>query len=713
MSLSIDSFSYPMEVTRSLAVCVWEEYQKEITMYFVFMLGFLGCRLLASKRLPVRKAAALHAKLAEDDEGCSPPAAQCGHHDGAPKAAGRQRFRPAPLVVPPPGASLSPRTKREPPHECPPGPPADGERPPPPACAPPAPPVGVVDAPQTAAHYSALIRAAGRAGDAPEALRLLGDLERQLPGSADTNAWNCALEACVAGGSHEAARQLLVRIVRGGRADVVSYNTYLKVALTKDDGGKEVGMLLEEMRRSGHGPNTATYNSMIKDAITRMEMPRAWQITHDMEQADIKPDAITCSVLLRGAKHSDSPEDMDHLFEFVQGADLPPDQALLGSLLDVGSKIRDPDRLAGLLDVLRPSSLVQSVRCQGALIRAYGQALSIKGAWAVWRDFSATCAGGPEGLAAGCSVSAAMVESCLACGDLEGAADVFREVQTYLPEFPPGPAAFGLFVRTCLRKQQPQLAIDLYEELKEELECDLAAYAALVEALVRRRRMEEAAGLLRDMARKGVSPDAGIFCLLIRGHCSRGHLEEALQLLGQARRFGLRPDLALHEAVLEACARKQMRALTEQVWHDMRRTGVSPSSAGLLTMVRLYGSCGDLDAAFAVVDEFSENHGGEPRELGPRVFECLLAACITGGDLGRALSVRDRMVAAGHPEDPRTHQALAHLCERRGAPGMTQARISTGDAPEPEPLPAAVYVDLSSLKYKRPAAARRAAEEQD
>jgi len=260
-----------------------------------------------------------------------------------------------------------------------------------------------------------------------------------------------------------------------------------------------------------------------------------------------------------------------------------------------------------------------------------------------------------------------------------------------------------------LRKQQPQLAIDLYEELKEELECDLSAYAALIEALVRKRRMDEATGLLRDMARKGVSPDAGIFCLLIRGHCSRGHLEEALQLLGQARRSGLRPDLALHEAVLEACARKQMRALTEQVWHDMRRTGVSPSAAGLLTMVRLYSSCGDLDAAFAVVDEFAESHGGEPREPGPRVLECLLAASITGGDLGRSLAVRDRMAAAGHPEDPRTHQALAHLCQRLGAPGMTQARIATEDAPEPGPLPAAVYVDLSALKHKRPAAARPSA----
>lgn len=701
MSLSIDSLAYPVEVARSLALGVWEEYQKEIAMYFVFMLGFLGCRLLASKRLPVRTAAA--AKLAEDDDGsCSPPAAQCGPHAGAPAAAGRQRPRPAPLVAPPPGANLSPRTEREPPHGYPPGPPADGERPPPPPCAPPAPPAGVAGGPQTAAHLSFLIRAAGRAGDAPEALRLLGDLERQLPGSADTNAWNCALEACVAGGSHEAARQLLVRIVRCGRADVVSYNTYLKVALTKGDGGKEVGMLLEEMRRSGRGPNAATYNSMIKDAVTRTDMPRAWQLTHDMEQADIRPDAITCTVLLRGAKHSESPEDLDHLFEFVQGANLPPDQALLTSLLDVGCKIRDPDRLAVLLDVLRPSSLVQSFRCQGALIRAYGQALAIKGAWAVWRDFTATCAGGPEGLAAGCLVSAAMVEACLTCGDLEGAADVFREVQTYLPEFPPGPAALGLFVRACSRKQQPQLAIDLYEELKEELECDLAAYAALIDALVRKRKMEEATGLLRDMACKGVSPDAGVFCLLIRGHCSRGHLEEALRLLGQARRSGLRPDLALHEAVLEACARKQMRALTEQVWHDMRRTGVGHSSAGLLTMVRLYGSCGDLDAAFAEVDEFAEGHGGEP---GPRVLECLLAACITGSDLGRALGVRDRMVAAGHPEDSRTQQALAHLCQRRGAPGMTQARIASEGAPEPEPLPAAVFVDLSTLRYKRPAAA--------
>ncbi|CAK0908879.1 unnamed protein product, partial [Prorocentrum cordatum] len=131
MSLSIDSFANPMEMAQSFAMGMWEEYQKEITMYFVFMLGFLGCRLLSSKRIPMRKEAAAHGKLAQDDGSSSPLAAQCGQHADAPKAAGRRRLRPAPLAVPPPGADLSPRTQRQPPRECPPEPPGAGERPPP------------------------------------------------------------------------------------------------------------------------------------------------------------------------------------------------------------------------------------------------------------------------------------------------------------------------------------------------------------------------------------------------------------------------------------------------------------------------------------------------------------------------------------------------------------------------------------------------------
>lgn len=700
MSL-MDSVVYTLDMCQSLALGLLQEYRSECLMYLVFMFGFLGCRLLATRRLPTVKS-----KLPEDPaEPAQPVEGVSCEADRSQAAAKPQRpwHKLAPLMVPPRG--LSPRQERQLPADLPPSPPdREGEaRPPPPEAAPPPPPAGLPSCqggPQTAAHYSALIQAAGRVGNAHEALRLLGELERQLPGATDTNAWNCALEACVVGGSHAAAQQLLVRMVRSGRADTVSYNTYLKAVLTKGD-QKEAEMLLEEMRRSGNAPSTATFNSMIKDAVARMDMQRAWQTIDDMDKADVRPDTITCSVLLRGVKHSACPEDVDRLFEFVQRAELPPDPVLLGALVEAGSRSRDPDRLARLLDLLRPSSLARSVGGQGALIKAYGQARYIEGAWAVWREFSATCASCPEELAHGRAVSTAMVEACLACDDLEAAAAVFREVQDYMPEFPPAPYALGSFVRACLRHQNPQLAVNTYEEVKDELECDQSSYTALADAFVRQRRMDQATGLLRDMARKGVCPDAGVFCLLVRGHCSRGGLEEALQTLAQARRRGVSLDAPLYQTVLEACARKQMRTLSEQVLQDMQRAGIRPSTNALLTMARLYGNIGDVDAAFAVVDEFVERYELEPHELGAKLYECLLSVSVASDDLTRALDVRDRMAAMGHIEDARVHQALVNLCERRGDTASAErlkAAAGMAGGSEPAPVPASVFVDLSSLK---------------
>eukprot|EP00434_Breviolum_minutum_P033511 symbB.v1.2.029654.t1/scaffold3275.1/size59885/6 len=96
-----------------------------------------------------------------------------------------------------------------------------------------------------AMNVMSMIRAAGRSGDVQKALDLLRQLElgeRQL----DTTSYNCALEACVAGGDRRRAEALLQQMVDVGRVDVVSYNTYIKLLHSWPE---EVHKTLQELCR--------------------------------------------------------------------------------------------------------------------------------------------------------------------------------------------------------------------------------------------------------------------------------------------------------------------------------------------------------------------------------------------------------------------------------------------------------------------------------
>merc|ERR1719491_2934299 len=106
------------------------------------------------------------------------------------------------------------------------------------------------------------------------------------------------------------------------------------------------------------------------------------------------------------------------------------------------------------------------------------------------------------------------------------------------------------------------------------------------------------------MTLKNVSPDLITYSTLIKGHCSRGDLEQGLQLLGLMQRRGIAPDAVLFNSILDGCAHKQMRTLTEQVLRDMEVANVAPSNFTISILVKLYGRCGDLEAALDVVDKY-------------------------------------------------------------------------------------------------------------
>merc|ERR1719230_1401146 len=158
--------------------------------------------------------------------------------------------------------------------------------------------------------------------------------------------------------------------------------------------------------------------------------------------------------------------------------------------------------------------------------------------------------------------------------------------------------------------------------------------------------MARAGDLFRDMSLRNVTPDLISYSTLIKGHCSRGDLEQGLQLLGLMQRRGILPDAIVFNSILDGCAHKQMRALTEQGLSDMENAGIAPSNFTLSILVKLYGRCSDLDTAFHVVETYPKKYNFK---LNAQVYTCLMSACIANGTLAKALSVYKDMVEAGCP----------------------------------------------------------------
>jgi len=505
-------------------------------------------------------------------------------------------------------------------------------------------------------NYMSLIRAAGREKDLPKALELLEELEA-APLAIDATAYNCVLEVCVASGNRAAATKLLKRMEARGHVDVVSYNTYMKVLFA--DGAGEISSVLQSMRSRGLRPNAVTYNSLIKNAVMRQDLQGAWTLISQMEEEGTNPDAFTCSILMKGLKHTSNSEVVDKVVDLIHRCNVTPDEVLVNCLLEAYVRLRNIPRLVQILERFKSTGVVPSLHACALLIKAYGHSQRLDRAWALWNELINERKVTPNE-----EVFASMVDACLASGDLENAVVVFREMKHVLSDFSRGPAVFASLIKACVSRKQTKLAVEIYEEMHEvSFTCNKVTYNTLIDTLVRQGDMDKAAAVFRDMSLKNVTPDLISYATLIKGHCARGCLDQGLQLFGLMQRRGISPDAIVFNSILDGCAHKQMRTLTEQVLKDMETAGIAPSNFTLSILVKLYGRCSDLDTAFHVVETYPTKY---KFKLNAQVYTCLMSACIANGTLARALTVYNSMIEAGCPTDSKMYQTLLNGCLRNG-----------------------------------------------
>jgi len=529
-------------------------------------------------------------------------------------------------------------------------------------------------------NYMSLIRAAGRERNLAKALSLLEDLERS-PIPIDTTAYNCVLDVCVACNDQQAAKDLFKRMRDGGHVDVISYNTYLKTLLSKRGGqASDIALTLQEMRGQGLKPNQVTYNSLINAAISRGDLRVSWQYVEDMEDQGIQVDAFTCSILMKGVKHSSKKEDVDKVLALIERAKVSPDEVLVNSLLDACVRLRNGPLLTQVLTQFRATGVVPSLHAYATLIKAYGHARQLDQVWALWQELTVE-----RGITPNEEVFGSMADACASNGDFSGAVRVLRDFKQSIAHDSGGHNIFCGLIRACLQRKELDHAMELYEEMsKNDITCSLTSFNMLIDALARAGDMTSVARLFRDMCQKNVAPDLVTYSTVIKGYCVKGDLEPAMQLFTLMRRRGIKPDAILFNSILDGCAKRQMRSLTETVLNDMETAGIAPSNVTLSILIKLYGRCRDLDEAFRIIEEYPVKYDFT---VNPHVQTCLMSACIANNNLDKAKEIYNLMRVDGVVIDAKTYETLVNGCLKlgdiKGAVEIIDEVLASGIRPIP------------------------------
>merc|ERR1719262_1134740 len=180
------------------------------------------------------------------------------------------------------------------------------------------------------------------------------------------------------------------------------------------------------MAKAGFPPNQVTYNELINALVLGdRPKPQVWEVVDEMEAAGLKPNRITCSILLKGLKTKAGQQDILRTMQLASMMDEPMDEVLLSSVVEACVRIGKPDLLISKLKHLQEANCisVSGAHTYGSLIKAHGHAKDVDGAWRCWKEMRSRHIK-PTSITMGC-----MVEAIVNNGDTEGAYDLIHQMQ--------------------------------------------------------------------------------------------------------------------------------------------------------------------------------------------------------------------------------------------------------------------------------------------
>jgi pentatricopeptide repeat protein len=481
-------------------------------------------------------------------------------------------------------------------------------------------------------NYMSLFRACGRERKVGKALELLQELEDGDVGI-DTTAYNCVLDVCVKCGDAGAVRRLFAKMKATGFVDVISFNTLLKDMNAASI--QNTDEVLDDMKALGLRPNQITYNSLVNACVSRGDTSRAWKYVSLMKLDGIPLDNFTCSIMMKGLKHSSNREDVDQTLNLIEQSAVVPDEVLVNTLLEACIRLKDVGRLTSALRAFRSQGAVPSEHAYATVLKAYGHARALPDVMATWSDMLDRKVRPTE------ATFAAMVDACVANGAMDDAIRVFAEMKTTIPDFATPASSYQTLIRVLVQRKQQDKALEMYEDMREsKVQPNLATFNALIDVCARNGAVEKSGQLFRDMCMLGVTPDLITYSTVIKGYCVTGDLEQAIQLFTLMRKRGVMPDAVLFNSIMDGAARKQMTSLVEQVFSDMESSGVSPGNFTLSILVKMYGKNHDIETAFSYFDTLPQKYGFE---LNAQVYACMMGAFASCGRVAQALEVFEKI----------------------------------------------------------------------
>merc|ERR1719213_698971 len=378
-----------------------------------------------------------------------------------------------------------------------------------------------------------------------------------------------------------------------------------------------------------------------------------------MKGADVKPNTVTCSILLKALTENSHAADVARTMELLGQTEEPMDEVLFSSVIEACIRTRRLDLLSDMMRKYAQQGglLALTAPTYGSMIKSYGQAHDVERLWELWNEMSQREVK-PTAITLGCMVDALVKNGCVD--------DAWQLVNTLLENEQLRSLVNTVIYSTILKgfamSKQISKVFTVYSQMRTlGVQCNTISYNTMLDACARCSSMDRVSQLLEDMKESKVEPDIITYSTIVKGYCLSGDVDRAFEVLEEMKSSSkFAPDEILYNSLLDGCAKQHRVEEAVQLLEDMRQSGVAQSNYTLSILVKLMGRARRLSQAFTLIEELCATHGFRPNI---QVYTCLMQACIYNRQMDKAMQLHDTMIEeSGCQPDQKLYTVLARGC---------------------------------------------------
>merc|ERR1719316_2323280 len=469
------------------------------------------------------------------------------------------------------------------------------------------------------------------------------------------------VEACIECKDMKVAQEMFLEAKKLGVADATVYNTMMKgfIANGLESTAKT---LLGELSDKGMVATRSSFHGLLNARVNAKDMKGAWKLVEDMQAAGIQPNAVTCSILMKGKLNSLA--DVSRVLALIDSMDQPMDEVLFPSVVEACIKSGRLDMLSRQTEkfLKQGASATLTAPTYGSMIKAYGHARDVKRVWHLW-DQMLFHQVQPTSVTLGCMVAALVANG--RTGEAWGLVQKMWSSESTRDLV--NTVIYSSILKGFSHTKETDKVMAVYEEMKaHEIQANTITCNTILNAFAQGGAMHRVPALLEDMkaADPPVEPDIVTYSTIVKGFCNAGNLDRALKVLDDMKTSGKHtPDEVMYNSLLGGCAKEHRPDEALQLLNDMRKHNVAPSNYTLSMLVKLMGRCRRINQAFNMLEDISREYG---LKINIQVYTCLIQGCFNAGQAGKALALYEKIMKEGLSPDSMTYTVLVRGCVQGG-----------------------------------------------